>query len=369
MKAIQIAFVSLLVVYTSVAYSDIDGQISCRGSDGPHPLLNITHQFKGQPRVINTPGNVLDFLYWHGKDAVVVNNEFSQVFEKRLKNSKTRFISQLKHKMSRVTDPGERVILTDRDSWYLDSEETGSTWKQFNASQAVKHLYWHREGLLGRPNLYSITGVAPVNGIQKINLLSYKFGQENPNFCTLKVEEGEMYQLGEGHYYPNVLLYKIKNEGGISNVSLYELQVTDIFLGGSRCDVKFIKTVPQGIPGDVKRVYQFSDRRTFAVISKNGDDTFEVVWDSPKNELVCNFGERMPVVANTKLPALFSWQQGRGIRILFPDSESEAKILQNLSPCSSKLEDIWLANDGEKMLVRAFNEKFEKKLFTYSLDH
>lgn len=338
--------------------------VVCRGGDGPHPFLNITSQFSSYLTPVATQSSVRDFLYWQDKQAVVYSNDRGEVLEKQLMTGKERYIADLDERMSRVTDPGESMILTDH-SWYIDSTKAGASWHKFNDTQYVKHLYWHRQGTPFSPTLYSISDAVQTSGIQKINLLSYRVGHSDPSDCALPVEPGEVYRVGEGHYYPYVFLYKVRNEGGVSTVSLYEMQVTDIVMGGYRCDIHFVKTLSEALPGRVTKVYQFSDRKTFLATYET-DSGNEIYWESPTKRLICEYGEAIPMVPNPRVPAVFSWQSSKGIKLLLPAQEAEATILPNLSPCSMKKEDFWLTDNGERLIVRA-NQFAERRLFLYNL--
>ena len=200
---------SILKVFLLLSVTVLTAQakdIQCRGGDGPTPFMDISHSLSQSVEEIPTVGEVRGFIHWPRRGAIVYQNANSQLRKVNYKSGKDKLLARLLLPLSRLADPEEKFILTDRANWYLDTEQANVTWGHFETARPVHHLFWHRT-FLGANHLFSISDslskffAERQPDRQDLQILKFTAGNISPEACHLHPQPGEVFYLGDSFHY------------------------------------------------------------------------------------------------------------------------------------------------------------------------
>ncbi len=331
-------FFLALITWASLSFAFEPSILRC-GGEGPKPMMDVTNGFNAGTRIIPTRGGIQDFVFWNKKNTLVYRDKSSRVIEQPLEGCGGGPISTSTVPLARIVDEDERYLLTEHDSWFLDTEKTNRWIHYENPSSAVEHLFWSGDSLFSISNFF--TSTAP----QTLRLIHYRAGESSANvICPnlkLRVEDG--LHVGMGNVYPNVFMHRTRTLEEGTELSVYKLDLRT-------CGMEALGTYTHLLPGHVETVYWFESLGAIAV--KIDHPTMNLMWDAGPNG--CRFfdiGKERPMVLNYNHPMLASWKAKEGMTLYYLNSEKRASIplagaIRELAP-----EDVILANDGQRLFA------------------
>lgn len=317
----------------------------CRpGGEGPKPVANITNIFPSNVHRIPTNGEPTEFLSWEKKNQIAYRSDGREIIATSPDGGFKQFLSTSSKPLARVVDAEERFLVTANDNWFLDTW-AGPAWVHFRAPfEKPHHLFWYQR------RLYSMRNTYDNGGGQRIMLYRYNAGASSAHqICPLlKFTAGEGYQIGEGHSYPYVVLYRVRRTTQGNSLTVALLNV-------STCGLE-PKTYARPVDGDVENVHWFRPLNSYLV--KIDSPTKQLMWDTGPDDEHChyyNVGKDYPAfILGYSQPVVGLFNPNDGLSLLYlHDLENHdpktAQILNDFPLQSLGASDVWLTKDGSTL--------------------
>ncbi len=321
----------------------------CGGSEGPKPFNDITASFKSEATLVSTNGQVEEFFVWNRRRLAIFRNDANEVDAIHTKTKQQFHITTSSKAIAKVRDGQERFFAVEQEPWVFDTEK--GRWYRFGGvPENVDHVFFDH-GPLGKPRLYSLATVFETSGEQEFKLFRYRIGDTNAKrICPgLKFSAGKGYHVGNGHSYPDIVLYRSIDLGGAYELTLYTLNARS-------CAVTNLGTYIFLIPGKVQAVHYFAPLKS--VMVKVDHPTRNLLWDQDKSG--CRFydigQDRQALVLGYDQPVIATFREKDGLNLVYlnnwPDAKAKvASILKDMPMQEIRGSDIYLTEGGTKLYV------------------
>ena len=283
------------------------------GSEGPHPFMDLSGSVKSVPKVVATKSAVQEFLHSNYYQGFVYRDTRSRLWAQ---NGPTvdgdLYLGRLSHPLSSVTDDSGRFVTTDDSNWFLNLG-TGSFWtKIFARDQDRQPLFWqgrfqysvHREETATGPNFrfYRYFAGLPV---------------ANPVCNITTTHQG--YYLGEGHTYPNVIMYETRSTATGRMLAVQSVNLLT-------CQVSVVVSYGADLPGEVRQVSYFDALKSYAI--EVDHPVKNLLWDTPQGCRYYNVGGGRAVFPDFDYPYLTIWTPANGVYLMQLNARQSLQLLK-----------------------------------------
>lgn len=212
-------------------------QAHCRpGSEGPKPLNEI-QLLQTKPQQVPVRGPVREFLISDDFGKTIWYRNFANEVRELKEIEKTdRLLTHSQQPLARILPPDRKHLIVEGSGWTLALNPLQwFQWTQYPT--VVRHLFW---GPLEtqKSTLYSI---AQDSNYQRYALYRARGSTPSQKICTVNG-----LRLAEGHEYPHVFFYSIRNQ----KISFYQLDL-------STCTFTQQIDFVEPLIGNVLKVYRF----------------------------------------------------------------------------------------------------------------
>lgn len=309
---------------------------SIQGSDGPTPFSLI------QPPAIyylptQTPVLSFTILEKSREMAYVDTDRVLNVYD--LESGTQKSLGKFTEKLLPFTDQQEKYLLSG--SHRILTEITNQLEeREIHLPLASRFLFWNEE------NLYLM------KKIEKVKKTTWKisFFSLNPERnvvqhkqCEFEVSQPDLdLKLGEGHRFPDLLLYHAKNTSVQSELSIYRL---DLRTRSGRCTLRPVSENKETFRGSIQSVTQVSDQDDIVVMTDHPE--INLFYGQPNAWESASLPSGVSYIPNPKTNIVVNLNRKRGVGIY---SLKSFKFTQLEMPIDQELltkTHIWVTGRGD----------------------
>ncbi len=361
-------FILSILFAVNVIFASQIKMAACPG-EGPGPLMlhDISSEIP-RPEMLNTIGNVKDFVVTEANASIYYRNEASRVYQMDIDTHDNALLTHSHSPLSKVIDDEGRYLMTQQSNFLFDMFNVQMGWNYIGVPDqgSITPLYWKRFLLPKKRDVFFEVANwrDRATGKQRITIYSFDQGQWHANHCNLGNIQGTI-KLGEGHFAPNVFLYETINSGENTKLKLYNINIAGPTF---TCKLDLAYEYVHIIPGHVRSVSQFEGSKMFAV--RTTDKERNLIWTNKEDGKGCryfNFAERESFVVSSKQPVIAAWGKYDGLSLIYPNEEKRATILPGSEYNPMKKDHMWLSDEGDRLISALPTDYDSYKLYQTKL--
>jgi len=309
------------------------------GSDGPTPFTKI-HPPTLSNIVTELPVSSFAILEKSDELAYVGPDKVLRIHN--LKNGKEITLGSFFSKLFPVTDLKEKYLLSSNRR-VLKNIESDDNSREVQLPVASQFLFWEKE------DLYLLRKLELVSAV-KWQIEYYLFKAEKNlvqhKTCEFSLpQERKKIVLGEGHRFPNLLLYSPPSRGEDSLVVYY----LDLRTRRDSCSLKTVSESSDLISGEIQSITQLNSQNDFVVLTNH--DQWHLYFGKPGKWNYSNLPGGISYLPNPKAPLLVNLNRQRGLSIYSLKTHKYFNLDVSIEEDLASRDQIWIRSNSETLYL------------------
>lgn len=312
------------------------------GSDGPTPFTKVA-----PPGLISVPTEfpISSFTVLEKSNELAYVDNEKNLRLHNLENGKERTLGNFLEKLLPFTDHKEKFLLSDSKR-ILKNIENYSNDREIQLPMASRFLFWEKD------ELYLMKKLEQVGKLEwKLDYYLFRTEKnlvEHKSCSFFLSEPRKRIELGDGHRFPNLLLYSPPSLNREKGLMFYYL---DLRAKNEACSLKSLPETTDFIWGEIQSISQVSPYHDMVVITDHSD--WNIYFGKPGKWRYASLPGGSSYLPNPKVPMVINLNRQQGVSIYSLKTQKYFNLDFSVDREMTEQDQVWVTTNGDKLYINA----------------